>query len=339
MKILAASICILILLAPAVGQEHPGVSSKLLTPKPTPPLELEISSSKKTDVPPFAYYDLFQTDADQNLYVHVDRGSVNDAVVMRLQHDDMDPTLFTAPPEIANKTHFRRFFVTPGGKVSMLLQSNSHQGIWVLPFASDGSAQSPIELDLDHSAFAQDFAVFESGPIVVAGFYGEQAPGDLKAKSFVSLFDGSGKLEKSLRQALPGVDLSSVHTKPHAGATAMGPDGNLYLLREKEILVVSAGGKVLRRIPFDVPEVDFSARQLFVSAGYIAVSLYRPRKKGIDELQLLVLNADKGEVFRLYRVPEPLENVVIGFSRSEGFTFLSLDPSSHHFNLVTTALR
>jgi len=286
---------------------------------------LREASSVAWPVPAFPATGNPQCDADGNLYFKASLG-LTDTGLTKVAHDGSKNHFYKSPGADADSKYyqFSQFNVTPSGDVRVLARSSSYDA-YVFLFDPDFSGASKTKLELPEHLRVGSFAAFESGTILVTGYFDEHADKKAQGKSYAALFQASGKLKIVVAGRFANVDLASVRKKLSEGGAALGEDGFLYLLRPDEIVVISESGTIVRRMPFKKPNPELLAVRALVSGGLVVVDLLKSEALGKEfKAQFLVLNASTGERVGLYE-PEPaLGNTLLCFSRSTGFAFLSM---------------
>ena len=303
---------------------------------PTRPVrELKAGPSHLLDIPQFGFYGTPKSDEDGDLFFHANTGSYNAAVVLKLSHSAYAPTVYVADGVDEKRLAFWAFSVTPDGNVSMLAQALDKK-MYAIRFSSAGNILEKVQLDLPDKFAINDFSVFESGIIVVAGFYLRDADQKLRGKSVITFFSESGVIKKQLKDDFTPVDVMKVMEKIMEGGSTIGKDGNLYILQGSEIFVMGQQGDILRRIKYQKPE-EYSAFKIAISRGLISVWLAKNEGDYGIATKYVVLNQSSGEVMGEY-APEPeLGNNAISFSASDGFTFFRIKDGK--VQLTTAALR
>jgi len=286
-------------------------------------------SKKPFDVPLFSSWGSSQADSDGNLYFHVDAGSVNVPTIMRLTHSDGSPTLFKAPSDLDPSAYFSQFFVTPDGHLFVLLAANQEKEYYVLRYRSDGEVGSMIKIPLEHAAVVQDFAVFETGQFVIAGYFSGTVVKQEAGRPLFRLCAEDGSTIKDLSTDLKTVDVAKISQALHAGA-AVSANGRLYLLHGADLFTFDPSGNFSRdTLPYRSD--GFTPTQAFVSQSYLAVAEYKPRKKGADELRISVFDLRSSELYATYTVPEKWGNTLACFSVSEGFLLMAPENGRYVF--------
>jgi len=298
------------------------------------PMILRESSSVAWPVPSFSAGGNTQCDADGNLYFRI---FPSDGL-LKVAHDGSKYHLYELPAGDSDSKYygFVEFNVTPSGDLRVLADG-SGGAYYVLLLDPDFSSSPKTKLETPEHLSANSFAAFESGTVLVTGYFNRHADQESQGKTYAAMFEPSGKLRTVIAGRFGDVDLASVGKKlPETGA-ALGEDGFLYLLRPDEVVVISESGTIVRRMPFKKPSPELLATGIHVSGGLLAVELTRSHGLGRElEAEFLLLNASTGERVGLYR-PEPaLGNNLLCFSRGTGFAFLTMRDDKH--TLVTAPL-
>jgi hypothetical protein len=308
---------LLLVIAPGTDQQS----------SPPIPRVLRGSSSQPLGVPPFGAYDNAYCDNDRNLFFHIgaETASFNKGVIMKLAPNSQMPTLYQLPGEFSGKIGFLEFFVTPSGSV-WLLEEAPDGTIYAFGFDSDGSMASRSRLDAPEHLRAADFVVSEHGVTLLGGYFNNDAPENLRGKTYLALFEKSGKLRKEIKQeSIQDVDLKDITKKLHDGGVGVGPEGNFYFLHSNEILVISEYGDVVRRLSFRRPAKDATATKIDLSDGALSIHFVKPNKDGPLLTQFLLLDSATGEPFALYEPSDELGNNCVCFSHRDGYTFFRIE--------------
>ncbi len=295
---------------------------------PKPPVKiLSAYSSTVTDVPTFGAFPPIQCDTNGKVYFHLDAGG-NDysaGTLMRLERGSWKPHLFKLPIGLAKDMAFFEFNVTPLGKTRSLEEKTDGQ-YHVVSFDSDTDDIDDTHLQIPDHLWLTDFVASEAGTILVGGYYDEQAPKDMRGKTFLALLQPSGRILKDFSIEGPGpVDLGTVHTKHHDGAGTVGPDGNFYFVSGHVVLVLSAYGDFVKRIPIPKPEDDARASVIAIAGDLISIQFKKSDTDGLVHTQFLVLSLSTGNAYGLYVPAEELGNNCVCFSSRSGYTFLRVE--------------
>ena len=298
----------------------PGLSD--LKP-PEPPRPLVASTIKPLQIPVFSSYGESFCDADGNMFFHgaVVADSFNNSPIMKISHDGESTTYYKPSGNTGDqRVYFMDFTVSPAGTVRELAEVTG--GVVVLAFGSDGNESSRTTLDVPDHVKSQQFASFENGEVIFYGYYDKDAPDALRGHRYIGVFAPSGKLIKKIEDA-EHLDLDQFAKHLQSGAATLGSDGNVYLLRDKDVVVISQSGEVLRRFPFNKNPSDAIADNIVYSDGLLAIFL-SVAQKGTPFLQrrYLILDSSSGEQRGFYAPANDADGVDVCFSRKEGFTFL-----------------
>jgi hypothetical protein len=298
---------------------------------------LQPGNSQSMDVPSFGFYGAAQSDKEGNLFFHVNAGSYRKPVVLKLARSSGDPVLYTLADDEEKNTVFSDFSVTPSGQVSLLGQGTDGKS-YVFHFSSKGTVVTKTSLELPEHMSIESFVTFESGAALVSAFYLPDAPADLRGKSFMALFDNSGRIRKKFKAELGNTDLSSVFNHLREGNATIGPDGNLYLLHADKILVISESGEIIRRLKYKKPDTGL-ATKIAVSHNLLSIWLMKEDAKDHVSSEYLVLDLFTGKPFGFYVPAQELGSsaIAISFTNQEGFTFF--DTENGHVKLISAPLR
>ena len=294
---------------------------------PLPPVKtLSPYSSSLSDVPSFGQFGPTQCDLNSNLYFHLDNGSYNSGVIMRLERGSWKPHLFKIPSELAKDASFFEFSVTPLGKTRSLVEKTDGQ-YHVISFDSDTDNIDDTQLQIPDHLVLTDFIASEAGTLLIGGYFDEKAPKDTQGKSFLALLQPSGRILKDFTVEGPGpVELANVRMKHHDGAGTVGPDGNFYFVSGHVMLVISAYGDLVKRTPIATPEEQGThASSLTIAGDLISIQFSKSDKDGMIHQQYLVLSLSTGSAYGLYVPAEELGNNCVCFSTRSGYTFLRVE--------------
>jgi hypothetical protein len=301
------------------------------------PTILRESSSAPSQVPMFSAMGSSQCDSDGNLYFNTSLDP-RDSGLLKIAHDGAKFRLYKLPANDADTKYvFGQFNVTPSGDLGVLAYGNDH-AIYIFRFDSDLGSTSKTRLELPDHVRVNSFAAFESGTLLVTGYFNRAAEPQVQGKIYTAIFEASGKLRAVVKGHFADFDFASIGKKLPEGGAAIGEDGFLYLLRPNEVVVISESGTIVRRMPFNKPSPELIASRIDVSGGLIDIELLKNQGLGKElKAQFLVLNASTGKRVGLYQ-PEPaLGNNFTCFTRSEGFTFTIIRDDK--FTILTAPLR
>jgi hypothetical protein len=306
---------VLILLVLTVGSALAQASS----PNDAPTTLRAASSTVWSSVPLIGLNGNTQCDSDANLYAQT--GPADSVSILKLAHDGSKYELYSVPTDVARKAWFQAFTVSPTGELRALADSQDHQ-TYVFEWHSDPGNPSQTKLDVPEHLATKSIAAFQSGAMLVSGYFNRAADEQVRGRSFIAIFDASGKLAAHVSGKFSDFDLASFKTKLYEGASAVGDDGYIYLLRPDEVVVVSASGQVVRRMPFKKPDPSWLAIRIDESGGTVLVELDKDNGMGKPiTAEYLALDASTGKRRGLYAPEAALGNNLACFTRNEGFTF------------------
>lgn len=321
------SVLLVLLMSGLMAQD----ALKQMSPRP-----LKSSHTVELPVPAFGAYGDPQCDENMAIYYHLATDKYGRTVLLRFSQSGDESTLYKLPDEFAESTDFVDFSVTPSGDVEALVIDQEFHPI-IFGFNSEGHVSSHARLEIPNHVMAKHINLFSNGTVLFSGYYTSAAPTALAGKGYVSLFQASGKLLKTLDRLREETKLDTPEPgHPVESATTIGRDGNVYLLTASKVLVISPSGKLRREITFTKPSPEFSAVTVQYSDGWLAISFAKPEKPEIL-FRYLVVNASDGSPLGLYEPTEETGNDNVCFSRHDGFLFLG---SEHgRVKLVTAPLR
>lgn len=297
----------------------PGVSTQV----PTTPKVLVPSSVRSVAAPPFGFYGTPDCDNDGNMYFHAAR-SFNDTEIFRLSADGNEGKVFKVADQFpeAAKFGFLNFSVTPGGNIYVL--GGLQRRAVLVRFDGEGNLDGPIPLRLPEGVISDTIAATDDGMVLLFGYYNDTtAPPELKGKSYVAVLDPSGAVRQELHVSVPGLDMAKLAAgEGPSPAVCLGDDGNFYLAATNQILVVSLGGDLLRRIPFENPYPNSRVDRLQVSGSLILVTLAHADKEGFLDLRYLTLLNPSGGTVGYYAPPEEGAGLAVCFTPKQGLTLL-----------------
>jgi hypothetical protein len=301
---------------------------------PELPKELTASSIKPLQIPVFSTYGETFCDIDGNMYFHIAAGSYGQSPILRISSDGEESLMYKMPEGDESRPTFMSFNVSPMGTVRVLAESKD--GTLVLEFDSEGKVSSRTKLDLPEQVTAQEFASFENGSVVFYGYYNKEAKENLRGQRYEAIFAPSGKLIKQIKDSEP-LNLDAFSKSLPSGAVTLGKDGNLYLARNNDVLVISQSGEVVRRMPFDKNPSDAAVSKIIYSEGLLAIVLSKNDQKPFVTRRYIILDSLTGDERGFYASSKETSNIDVCFSRKEGFTFIHNDEGKQ--SLIFATLR
>ena len=300
--------------------------------------EIDVSSSRPSQAPPFSYFGESQCDRDGNMYFHTVDSDFRQGQIFRLSSDGTSGKFFRITGKFADpdSAGFDSFWVTNDGEV-FLLASNAEEK-YVFTFDHNG-VKAPAVLQVREDVQLTDFAVFDNGFLFVWGYHAEKSPGDLRGKPYAAVLTESGELVREVSIAMPTVDLGNLGA-PSDGAVASYA-GNLYFVGSDQITVISAAGETIRRLKFHKPDPQATATRLYLSAGVAVIAVNKISTKGSTRGEVhrsfIALDQDSGDLIGYYEPSARLGSNDVCFSRADGLTFLQSDGKTQ--KLATALLR
>lgn len=295
---------------------------------PLPPaIQLSESATTRLSVPPFSSIGSPQCDADGDLFFHISRpGITSDNTVLEISPGSSAPVLYHLGPDLVDKMSFTAFGVTPSGDVDFLDYVVDGGGLALFTFDSHGEVQNQTELSSPVHLHPTDFMMSEDGSVFLTAYFTGKAPQSEQGSLFEGVFDKSGKLREQIRpEGLQKVDLKNA---PMIGndSAAWGVDGNFYVLRPREVLVMSEGGEVVRRMAFQNPDPQAQAMDISTAKGLVSIEFIKIEKRQPARAEYLVMEAGSGAVVAHYLPPEGTgSGIAACFLGNDGYSFLAQD--------------
>lgn len=304
-----------------------------------PPRVLTPSSTRNVSAPWFRSWGNPACDKGGNMYFHAAR-SYDETEILRLSADGNEGKIFKVADQFpeASKFLFADFSVTPGGDIYVLGLVPERRAFLVLRFDEDGKLDEPISPRLPEGVNIETIIATDKSTVLLLGYYyTETAPSELKDKSYLALLDASGAVRQELHVSVPGLDIAKwASGKARSPAVALGDDGNFYIAGRNEILVISQGGELVGRVPFDNPDPKSTPARLQVSGGLVVITLARVDDHDVRYRYLALLNPSGG-VVGYYEPPEQRAGRAVCYSPEQGLTFLKVE--NKQLKLLTAPLR
>jgi hypothetical protein len=293
-------------------------------------------------------------DADGNLYIRkqaMDRPLLGP--VVKINPDGKRTALFD-PAAFSQLGLDRADAFSPASDggiyqiASQMLQSpDGHlkQRIYVLHFASDGSASAPTLLDADFEVYT--FAAFAGGSFLVSGVRRDALNKNDHGRNFTAVFSADGRelaqlsFPKPSGSARAGTksdgppnssrneSLNDNDAEPAAPTldladAEVGREGNLYVMRASSpalIYVIAPSGQIMKTLKIAGP-ADAVANGFHVSGNRLAMSFWS--EDGENQM-MVVADAQTGRKIASYSDSSELGPSFACYSADEGvFTFLRL---------------
>src|SRR6266545_5469438 len=232
---------------------------------------LTISARHESQVPFFGAFGFPQCDKEGNLYFHLDKGDFTESDVLLLSSDGQQGKILKFSGDYADLA-FSTFFVSQqeGGAYVLAWKKKRY---YLARFDKDGDMKNPVALDLPEFVIPDDLVAFEDGSSLISGYYESRARTELRGKAYTAIFESSGKVRKVLSFNQPDVVLADVASKLREGGAVLGDDGNIYLLTPKNVLVLSKGGDLQKKIHLEKPDPQDVVTNFYVSGGLLVIGL------------------------------------------------------------------
>jgi hypothetical protein len=264
-------------------------------------------------------------DSDGNTYLRTDAFlAVDKNPIWKVSPKGRRLTIFASPTEAEKEFRLGSFTVSGRGDFYAVTYDygGETENYFLLRYGSDGEVSSKVHLELPQQLLLDELGVFASGSILVSGHFSNKVPKAMQDQPRVLVLqsDGSPAGEVHLRgEAAAPVD----DTLP-LGSVSMGDDGNAYLLRGPEVLVISPAGKLQRTIPVSSPATGFQAHSVQASHGVLSVTFQKVNFDKQRRLEVMFRTFDPvtGVVQAEYLPDAGISNYPLCFNPDEGYTFL-----------------
>src|SRR5579863_5440226 len=155
----------------------PTVAQQQIASANATPTVLRATSSRVLEMPRFSAFGMPLCDQKGHIYFHIPLAShsMNDSSVLEVPDKSSDAILFHLSNDLASKTAFHYFSVTPSGKV-WFLDETLDGPLDVFGFDSDGQLDSQSKLKTPDHFSPDDFGVAENGVVFLAGHLNGDAP-------------------------------------------------------------------------------------------------------------------------------------------------------------------
>lgn len=285
---------------------------------------LTVSARHESQVPFFGAFGFPQCDKEGNLYFHIDEGDFTESGLLLLSSDGQRGKMMKFTGDYADMA-FSTFFVSQerGGAYVLAWKKKRY---YLVEFDGHGEMKNPVVLDIPEFVIPEDLLAFEDGSSLISGYYEGRASTELRGKAYTAIFEPTGSVRKVLSLSQPDIVLADVAAKLREGGAALGDDGNIYFLTPTDVLVLSKGGNLQKKIHFEKPDPAGVVTNFYVSGGFIVLGISGDTEKILDRRQFLVLDSPSGKLFAIYERPEELHKAQdVCFKRDEGFTFMISD--------------
>ena len=336
MRLLASSIALLSLLfvqngglTPTTGPQAAKefkLPQKLSLPPPIPTRikTLHVESEHSLGVPQFGYFGQAQVDSSGDLFFAVGAGAdLRRAVVMEIREGNQEPILYR--PKDASGD-FVQFAVSPSGSVH-ILSVTPKETYAITSFDSEGEPTGITSIQISGRIQPTDLLAFDDDNFVLGGFFREAADQKDAGTNYLALLDPNGKVVKTFGGDSPKINTASLRTHLFDGASCIGSDGNIYIVRGERISIADRTGSVIGSFSYPKPAPDFVARRIARTGRFIVLWLRDTQPQGADQVRFLLIDASSHETYALYAPDEAVGANAMYYKDGEGFTFLGVKDS------------
>lgn len=279
-------------------------------------------------------------DADGNLYVPgIPAAGPLLASVFKIDPSGKVVAIYN-PKDFAQLALDRADTFTPasdGGLYQIAQRGIVKPDIYVLHFASDGSASSATRLDAGLEVYT--FAAFLDGTFLVSGVKRDLIDKKDHGTNFTAVFTADGRelsqlsfKENALVAPPPANTFAKPPGKPEAptfdlAEAEAGADGYLYVVRRSSpalIYVISASAKIVSTFKVESPLANAAPAAFHLSGNRMAVLFIDNKENSI----IAVVDAQTGQRIASYSSPRSLGTTFACYAANdEAFTFLRLEGS------------
>jgi len=264
-------------------------------------------------------------DPDGNLYLRTDEHlAVDENPVWKISPKGKKLQVYSAPKETEKEFRLGDFNVGADGSFYAVTYDYNEktEKYILLRYGSDGEVSSKSRLQLPELFLLDKIGIFASGSILVSGHYSDKASESVRGHSRLLVLTSDGAPAGEVHLSIKAT--GSAGDFPPPGSVSMGEDGNAYLLRGEEVLVLSPSAQLQRSVAVSSPAEGFEPERIQVSHGVLSVTFYKVArgKTGNIEVMFRTFDTSTGVVQAEY-VPKPGFNYQLCFSPDAGYTFLS----------------
>jgi hypothetical protein len=232
--------------------------------------------------------------------------------------------LFEIPADLREDFEFTTYAVAPAGTLVEAVMQRKTGEVLLLRFSSDGSFVSHTRLSVPKFFRVEQLALFDTDQMFVAGYVTRTGAKSLQYRPLVAIFSPDGELVRKIssQSATEKEELIDVG-KMRNRAVTIGENGYVYYLAGPRVIVVSAAGKIEKKLAIDPPEEGYVPIKLDYFEGIISVTFMQDIKKQIPKIILRTYEADSGALVGEFIPGEGLTNTQWCYSRREGYLFFS----------------
>jgi len=219
------------------------------------------------------------------------------------------------------------------GEMYELLGGSGHR-VRLVRFSAEGNLETTDEFDAPEPFAPSQLEILPGGTFFVSGVLVGDKTGRRAGQPVNAFYDSNGHRLREinlkqdsgrLKQSLTGPDRTgSQNTAVHFGRTAVGDDGNLYVMRAASpaiVYVISPGGRVERTLSVQPPTKGARPIALLTHGARVAIEFSLPDATDVSDTKIRVVNAHSGQAIVDYGITRDLGEAVACYD-GEQFTFL-----------------
>jgi hypothetical protein len=225
--------------------------------------------------------------------------------------------------------------VSDYGELYELVRSPDSR-VRLLRFAEDGRLVSTKEIESPEPFTPAQLEVLPDGTLFVSGTIVGAKTGHGAGQPVNAFYGSDGgflryiRLKKDpgrLKKPMSSTDRSgSENTAVHFGMTAVGDEGNLYVLRAANpavVYVLSPGARVERILTVRPPKTGALPIAILAHGGRVAIEFSLPDAPDLRGTTIRVVDAQSGRTLADYGIPQELTAAVACYD-GEQFTFVGM---------------
>jgi hypothetical protein len=208
------------------------------------------------------------------------------------------------------------------------------QRLLLLRFSEDGQLEKTEELEVRDPFTPSHLDVLARGILFVSGTLVGDKSGHRAGQPVNAFYGSDGRMIRethlkqdpgNLKQPLNEADRSgSQNNAVHFGRTAVGDDGNLYVMRATSpaiVYVVSLSGRTERTLTVQPPAKGAQPIALLVHSGRVAIEFSFAESPDVSDTRIRLVDARSGHTISDYGITTDLGEAVACYD-GEQFTFL-----------------
>jgi hypothetical protein len=219
------------------------------------------------------------------------------------------------------------------GEMYELLGGAGHR-VLLVRFSAEGNLEATDEFEAPEPFTPSQLETLPGGTFFVSGVLVGDKTGRRAGQPVNAFYDNNGHRLREihlkqdagrLKQSLAGPDRNGSQNRGvYFGRTAVGDDGNLYVMRAASpaiIYVVTPGGRVERTLVVQPPAKGAQPIALLAYGGRVAIEFSLPAATDVGDTRIRIVNAHSGHAIVDYEITGDLGEAVACYN-VEQFTFL-----------------